>query len=172
MAPNQHALSLEEIQNYLRLFENINHKTNYSCLFEFVGLEKPESVEATLQKYYEEMADIAPDSLALDRVADAKAALQTALVPWLFNFLIKGDQYVLPEEYRELIDVDEDVRYWNRFMPPGTVLGLVESMLRVAQPTATYKVNIQPMRLYELVWEDFALEGEDQVFLLHLGFCD
>ena len=25
---------------------------------------------------------------------------------------------------------------------------------------------------YELVWEDFALEGEDQVFLLHLGFCD
>lgn len=172
MAPDQRALTLEEIQDYLRLFENINHKTNYGCGFEFVRLKKLESVEATLQKYFGGSVGIAPDSLVLERVADAKSTLQTALVPWLFNFVLEGNQDALPEEYRELIDVDQDVRYWNRFMPPGTVSGLAESMLRVAQPNATYKVKFQPIKWYECDWEDFALESDAHVFLLHLGFSD
>ena len=164
MAVGQNAFTIGRIQGYLEAFALFNSKTNHGYSFGYDGLGKSESVEKTLYEHFVEFVGVQPDSLRLHLIVEIETELQAALAGWLFSFL--------PGNNVHLIDAHRDFSLFHEAWRHGSVKDLTELILEVAQPVAAYKVDFQPVRWYEAAWHDVALEGKEQVFLLHLGVSD
>ena len=165
-AAEQNAFTIGRIQGYLEAFARFNSKTNHGYSFGLEVLEKSESVEKTLYEHLDDSAGVQPDSLRLRLIVDIETELQTALAGWLFSFLSESDPHY------HLTDAHQD---FSLFLEPyrrKDVKAFTKLISEVARPIAAYKVDSQPVQWYEAAWEDVALEGEEQVFLLHLGVSD
>jgi hypothetical protein len=116
--------------------------------FDFEYLQKLETVQATLEAYTHKWAE----TVTLVPLASWKETLQKALETWLFGNLL------LPE--------------FSKPYKHSVIEHIIDKIEHLVRPTAVWRVDIKPKGFYELEWEDFSLENEKAVFLLHLGFSD
>jgi hypothetical protein len=141
-----------EIRGMLSAFASLSFKNSPDIhyTFDFQWLEKQKTAQATLEAYYANFAE----KLSLSSLTAWRKTIQPTLETWLFDSLI------LPT-FSE--------KYWFQI-----VQELVDKVEQLVQPTAAWQVDVQikEKSFYELLWEDFALENEQAVFLLHLGFSD
>ena len=162
----QNYILLGKVQGFLEAFALFNSKTNHGCFFEFDVTNKLQSVEQTIHEYYGGFVGIEPNTLKLTTVADVKEELQSLLSRWLFNFLPENDlNYYLVDARQSFALSDEERR-------KQSVKELVELIFQVSQPLSIYKVEFNPVKWYDAYWEDFALENQDHIFILHLGLSD
>lgn len=163
---NEHSVSLGKIQGYLEAFQIVNEKCNYTYTFKFDVLDKLESVEQTVYAYLNETSlGIYPGTLKLYSLAEPKVKLQASLAWWLFHFL--------PENYSDyyLVDADEMFMLSAEESRQEIVAKFVELILQATQPIAVHKVELKALRSYG-PRSDFAIEGQEQIFFLHLSVSD
>jgi hypothetical protein len=141
-----------EIRGMLYAFASLSFKDGpyIHYTFDFQCLEKQGTAQATLEAYYADSAEM----LTLSPLPKWRDTIQPTLEIWLF------DNLLLPTFSK---------KYWFPI-----VKDLVDKIEQLVQPTAAWQINIQIKEgsFYELLWEDFALENEQAVFLLHLGSSD
>ncbi len=170
---NEHSVSFGKIQGYLEAFQIVNNKCNWNFNFKFDVLDKLESVEQTLYAHLNETSrDIYPGTLKLYSLAEPKVKLQASLARWLFYFLPENETDYHVDTDWHLVDADEMFILSDERNRQEIVAKFVELILQATQPIAVHNVKFRPVNFYGLFWDDFAIEGQEQIFFLHLGVSD
>lgn len=139
-----------EIRGMLSAFADLSFQgsPDIQFSFDFEYLQKLETAQATLEAYTHEWAE----TVNLVTLASWRETMLKTLETWLFGSL------PLPE--------------FTKPYKHSIIEQLVDKIEQLVQPTAVWRVDVKPKGFYEIEWEDFALENEQAVFLLHLGFSD
>lgn len=153
---NEYEIKIGKIQGFLKALSLFNTTPDHNYVFEIDILDKAESVEQTLHKHLTEISGVLPNSLKLTLLAKVETELQESLSRWIYH----------------LADTKQHFTLWNQEWRRKEIAELVKVILDVARPKSAYKVEFHPAKWYECSWEDFALEGQDQVFFLHFGVSD
>jgi hypothetical protein len=105
-------------------------------------------------------------SVRLSAVNDWREELRTALSGWLCAYL--NDD----EGIGRLTDTPRRFGLSLPDEPPRLAERVIEKIVALLRPAAVWRVEITQTGFYELFWDDFALEADDRVLLLHLGVSD
>ncbi|HUE70229.1 MAG TPA: hypothetical protein VMP01_05005 [Pirellulaceae bacterium] len=154
MTSNQIA-ELAEVRGVLCAFEWFNSKVNYSPTFALEELPKRPTLQEALQTHFEGNAL----EIETNPVVDWIHATRALFSKWLF-------------EYRDLIAPDAFGCVNSRQAESKLVEEIVRKMERAIQPTAAWTVKVKTRQLYELFWDDLAIESDQARYLLHLGWTD
>jgi len=155
---NKSALLYGKIIGILESYANFVSETNAAHTFLFEVVAKPDSLEEALKTYYENWEQEDAPYL-LEEIANPKEALHEKLESWLFPY--PND----PSRRRNyMFDLPEDRHSY--------LVEIVEFMFQVAKPARVWKVDLRPIGWYECAWDDFVLESDKLIFVLHLGVSD
>lgn len=142
------AITYGHISGLLDLLATLNTISDYVFYFHFTVVAKTASLSKALHSFYgDEAASITPTLLQ-----EPEKQLRSTLEEWLFincsNVLRRPDN---------------QSHYYD---------ALLRMIYQVAKPRRVWQVDIVPTTWYAAAWDDFAFEGRDRVFMLHLGVSD
>lgn len=148
------------LQGFLHAFEWFNQKTNYGCTLTLDILRKPASVQEAVESHFGGELD----RLALHPVEDWQEFVRELLGRWLFQFSDPSMDHL--EDPKGSFSLSDDS---FRGMLLDEVMG---RLMRVINPSAVWKVEVETRGWYECEYEDVAFEEQDRVLYLHAGWSD
>ena len=148
-------LALGELRGLISAFEWVNTKCDNSYTFEVEELPPAVDVPAALALHFGEYLV----KVIVTQVDDWQEALRGAFRRWLFQYVNQLRPAALfaladPEFQEKMVQI---------------ILGRLGLGL---QPEVVWRVNAQLCGHYECNLEDYAIEGSNGRYLLHLGVSD
>jgi hypothetical protein len=161
-----HDLVIARINAFLAAFGLLNDSTNHSCTYLLTLIPRSGNVEQSLLAHFQGIKGYIGDGnvcaeggwrLSLEAVDDWRERLRHLLSEWTFG-----------EHFPELLD-------GQLFVKRNTTEWLLSEFdVLCGQSSAVgWILTVESERVfYDLIYEDFVLESNGHLYLLHLGFTD
>jgi hypothetical protein len=152
---DQTTICISELRGLFEAFAWFNEKVNHGYTYSIAVLPRAITVHDALVLYLAEQAS----EVTLSALPRWREEIGFALQRWLFAF----DDLVRPGVCCNLTDSGNRQRL---------VQEVLEKLSAATQARAVWRVQIKPTGFYECAWDDFAFEGDHQLYFLHLGVSD
>jgi hypothetical protein len=152
-------MSLNQLNELLADLGAANDGTNHGSEYALYELPGAETLQEALDRYFSQLSTSISPAHSAEKwrirttpVPDSCEALRLVARHWFYE-----------QEYSPNVD---------RAHAEKTISEFIAQLRSVVDETSVFEVHIAPPIWYECVWQDFAFDGGNQRWLLHLGFSD
>lgn len=152
-------MSLNQLNDLLAGLGDANGGTNHGSEYALYELPDADTLQEALDRYFSRLSTSNSPAQPAEKwcirttpVHDFLEALGRVARHWFYE-----------QEYSPKVD---------RAQAEKTISEFIAQLRSVVGDASVFEVHVMPPMWYECVWQDFAFDGGNRRWLLHLGFSD